>query len=156
LKLMATAKTQEDQFHYLFHLRTLPIGWWTLEQRKEYFGYYTKERKKLPHPEQLARWFGDVGQTARDGASFANFLKNFFKEATANLSAAERKELAGLLASIDAASTITYDVKPRPVVKQWKMADIQPQLDKVDRGRNFNKGQTAYLVGQCIKCHRFG
>ena len=36
------------------------------------------------------------------------------------------------------------------------MDDIQPLLGKVDKGRNFNKGRDAYLVGQCIKCHRFG
>ena len=47
LKHMADAKTQEDQLFYLFHLRTLPVGRWTLDQRKEYFGYFGKERKKL-------------------------------------------------------------------------------------------------------------
>jgi putative heme-binding domain-containing protein len=155
LKLMANAKTQEDQLHYLFHLRTLPIGHWTLDQRKEYFSYY-KDRKKLPHPPELTQWFADVGLRVSDGASFNKFLENFFKEATANLSDAERTELAGLLESINkAAATTTYDVKPRPVVKEWKMADIQPLLDKVDKGRNFNKGREGYLAGQCIKCHRF-
>jgi putative heme-binding domain-containing protein len=156
LKLMAEARTQEDQLHYLFHLRTLPIGWWTLEQRKEYFGYWTKSRKKLPHPPELLRWFADAGRPYADGASFPNFLKNFFKEATANLSGAERKALGPLLASIDRASVTTYDVKPRPFVKAWKMADLLPQLDRVDRGRNFNRGREAYFAGQCIKCHRFG
>jgi putative heme-binding domain-containing protein len=156
LKLMANAKTQEDQLHYLFHLRTLPIGHWTLDQRKEYFSYY-KNRKPLPHPKELLDWFANAGRPYSDGVSFNKFLENFFKEATANLSEAERTELAGLLESINkAAAATTYDVKPRPVVKEWKMADIQPLLDKVDKGRNFNKGREAYLVGQCIKCHRFG
>jgi putative heme-binding domain-containing protein len=156
LKLMANAKTQEDQMHYLFHLRTLPIGWWTLDQRKEYFSYYVKPRKKLPHPAYLVQWFTDAGRPYGDGASFENFLKNFFKEATSNLSAAERKELAGLLDSIDKTNITTYDIKPRPVVKNWKMADLTPLLDRVERGRNFNSGKEAYLVGQCIKCHRIG
>jgi putative heme-binding domain-containing protein len=61
-----------------------------------------------------------------------------------------------LLESIDKASVTTYDIKPRPPIKEWRMADIEPQLAKVDRGRNFNKGRDAYLAGQCIKCHRFG
>jgi putative heme-binding domain-containing protein len=156
LKLMANAKTQEDQLHYLFHLRTLPIGNWTLDQRKEYFLYYLKDRKKLPHPEELSRWFGDVGLRVTDGVSFNKYLNNFFKEATANLSDDERKLLAFGLEIIDKASMASYDVKPRPVVKEWKMADVQPMLAKVDRGRNFDKGREAYLVGQCIKCHRFG
>jgi putative heme-binding domain-containing protein len=156
LKLMASAKTQEDLFHYVFHLRSLPIGWWTLEQRREYFRYWTKARKQLPHPPEVLRWFAEAGRPYADGASFNNFLKNFFKEATANLSEAERKSLAPLLESIDKASVTNYDVKPRPVVKAWKMADLEPILFRVDRGRNFAKGREAYLVGQCIKCHRFG
>ncbi len=156
LKLLREAKTQEDQFHYLFHLRTLPIGWWTLDQRREYFQYFTKGRKKLPHPPEVVKWFTDAGRGYGDGASFNNFVKNFFKEATANLSDAERKELAPLLKSIDEASVTTYDVKPRPVVKAWKMDELVPLLDKIDRGRNFDRGKGAYLAGQCIKCHRFG
>jgi putative heme-binding domain-containing protein len=155
LKLMAEAKTQEDQLYYLFHLRALPIGQWTLAQRREYFGYY-KSRKPLPHPPETLRWFADAGRPYADGASFNNFLKNFFKEATANLSGAERKELAALLESIDRASVTSYDVKPRAVVKEWKMADLLPLLGQVDKGRNFSRGKEAYLVGQCIKCHRFG
>jgi putative heme-binding domain-containing protein len=156
LKLMADAKTQEDQIFYLFNLRSLPIGHWTLDQRKEYFTYYTKGRKKLPHPQQELDWFADAGRPYSDGASFDKFLHNFFKEATANLSDAERKELAALLESIDKVSVTSYDVKPRPVVKQWQMADIQPVLEKVEKGRSFKQGQEAYLAGQCIKCHRFG
>ena len=108
LKLMAEAKTQEDQMFYLFHLRTLPIGQWTLDQRKEYFSYWTKKRKKLPHPPEILQWFADAGRPYGDGASFEPFLKNFFKEATANLSAAERKALAPLLESIDRESVVTY------------------------------------------------
>ena len=42
LKLMTEAKTQEDQIYYLYNLRTLPIGQWTMDQRKEYFSYFTK------------------------------------------------------------------------------------------------------------------
>ena len=42
LTLMAAAPTQEDMIHYLFHLRTAKH--WTSDQRKEYFGYWTKDR----------------------------------------------------------------------------------------------------------------
>ena len=156
LKLMADAKQQEDMTHYLFHLRTLPIGWWTLDQRKEYFSYFTKNRKPLGHPATLEKWFAEAGRGYADGSSFGNFMKNFFKEATANLSDAERKELADLLKSIDQASTVTYEVKQRPFVKDWKMAELEPQLDKVEKGRDFNRGRDAYFAGQCIKCHRIG
>jgi putative heme-binding domain-containing protein len=42
------------------------------------------------------------------------------------------------------------------VVKAWKMDDLLSQLDKVNQGRDFNKGKEAYLAAQCLKCHRFG
>jgi putative heme-binding domain-containing protein len=153
---MKEAKTQEDEIYYQYNLRTLPIGQWTMDQRKEYFGYYTKEHKRPPHSAQLVQWFADAGRPYGDGASYANFMKNFFKEATANLSDAERKELAPLLQSIDKASIVTYETKTRPVVKEWKTAEILPTLDQVTHGRNFEKGRQAYLDCQCIKCHRFG
>ena len=160
LKEMATAKTQEDQIFYLFNLRTLPIGHWTLAQRKEYFAYYPiymkNGAKRPPQPQQMLDWFADVGKGYSDGASYPKFIEHFFTEATANLSDAERKELASLLESINKAAVTTYDVKPRPVVKEWKMDDILPKLDAVNKGRNFKNGQEAYLAGQCIKCHRFG
>jgi putative heme-binding domain-containing protein len=156
LKQMAAAKTQQDRYHYLFHLRPVPIGWWTLDQREEYFSYWTRAQKKLPYPPEFVKWFTEAGRPPADGASYTNFLKHFFQDAVAHLSAPERQQLAAMIASIDQSTVPTYDVKPRPVVKQWKMDDLVPQLDKIDKGRNFQRGQAAYLVGQCIKCHRFG
>ncbi len=158
LKLMAQAKTQEDMIHYLFHLRTLPIGHWTLGQRKEYFGYWTRDRKDYTRPATMVKWFAEAGRPYSDGNSFSNFFKNFLKEATANLSEAERKQLAGQLEAIDKASIINYDIKPRPVVKVWKMDELLPKLDQLDKksSRDLGRGQEAYLAAQCIKCHRFG
>src|SRR6266567_4154357 len=39
LALLDQAKTQEEQAHYIFHLRNLQTGW-TLEQRKHYFQWF--------------------------------------------------------------------------------------------------------------------
>ena len=156
LRLAAEAKTQEDQLFYVFNLRTLPIGNWTMDQRKEYFGYFTKDHKRPPHPPELLQWFADAGRPYGDGASFPNYMKHIFAEATANLSDAERKELAPLLASIDQASVVNYETQAAAAVKEWKTAEMLPTLDKLDHGRNFDKGRQAYLDCQCIKCHRFG
>src|SRR5262249_24538996 len=156
LKQMTTARTQDDMMHYLFHLRTMPVGFWTLDQRKEYFGYYTSARTKLPHPPEMAKWFAEAGRPYSDGASFNNFLRNFFREAVKHVSEAERKDLATLLDSVEKVAVPNYETKPRKVVKEWKMADVEPLLKRVDRGRNFDRGKEAYVAGQCIKCHRFG
>jgi putative heme-binding domain-containing protein len=156
LTLMANAKTQEDRLHYLFHLRTLPLGFWTLDQRKEYLAYWTKDRGKLKHPAQLLKWFEEAGRPYADGASFNNFLKHFLAEYVSTFSDAERKALAPTIAAIDKAAAVTITVKPRPFVKQWKMDEAAPLLDRVAKGRNFARGKEAFAAAQCAKCHRFG
>jgi putative heme-binding domain-containing protein len=155
LKLMADAKTLEDRLHYLFHLRTLPVGFWTLDQRKEYLGYWSREKQKLPHPKELLTWFEQAGRGYGDGASYGNFFKNFLKEYVANMAPAELTELTPSIAAIDKAATVTVPSKVRPVVKAWTMADLEPMLEKAGRGRNFEKGKAAFADAQCAKCHRF-
>lgn len=154
LRQMATAKTQPDMFHYLFHMRNAPVGSWTMPQRKEYLGYWTN-RKKLPPPAEMVAWFEAGGRPYDNGSSFSNFLKHFLKDAVANMSPAEAKELAGLITSISKDITPSYDVPSRPVVQQWKLGDVLPMLDKAEKGRNFEKGKAAYTAAGCIKCHRF-
>lgn len=157
LKLMAEAKTQEEQIHYLFHLRTLPFGFWTLAQREEYLKFYAANRKRLGHPKETLGWFEDAGRAYTDGNSFGNFYKKFLAEFVANLSPAELTALKPTLDAIDkaAAAAANYEVKPRPVVKAYKLDEILPMLDKVDSGRNFAKGKEAYRQASCLKCHRF-
>jgi putative heme-binding domain-containing protein len=155
LKKMADAKTQPDLFHYLFHLRTAPIGSWTLAQRREYLGYWTN-RKNLPEPAEVVEWFEQAGRPYANGSSFNNFLKNFLREAVANMSPAEQKELAPDIAAINKDITPSYDVPPRAVVKKWSMDEVLPLLDKAGKGRDLKRGKEAYAAAQCIKCHRFG
>jgi putative heme-binding domain-containing protein len=155
LKQMAGAKMQPDLFHYLFHLRTAPIGSWTLDQRREYLSYWTS-RKKLPQPPETLGWFEAAGRPYSDGASFGNFLKNFLREAVANMSPVEQQVLAPILANINKEITPSFDVKQREVVKQWKMDELVLLLDQVEKGRNFEKGKEAFAAAQCIKCHRMG
>ena len=155
LKQMAAAKTQPDTMHYLFHLRTAPVGSWTMDQRKEYLGYWTK-KEKLAQPPDVLGWFAAGGRPFAEGSSYNNFLKNFLREAVANMSPAEQKELTPTLVAINKDITPSYDTKPRAVVKAWKTEEILPTLEKVSSGRNFEKGKEAYAAAQCIKCHRFG
>ena len=36
------------------------------------------------------------------------------------------------------------------------MSDLEPLLEKVGHGRNFEKGKAAFTAAQCILCHKFG
>lgn len=156
LARMAAAKSQQDLFHDLFHLRNVPVGSWTMEQRKQYLGYWTK-RPEFKQPADITKWFDEAGRPFANGNSFNNFLKNFLKDHVAAMSPAEQKELAPTLAAINKDITPQFDVKPRPVVKQWTMAELAPALaDGFEKGRSYEKGKDAYLAAQCIKCHRLG
>lgn len=153
LALMDAAPTQEEQIHYLFHLRTLKRGW-TLDQRRHYFSWFNQSRAALLHPPELVKWFRDVERDYVDGASFPRFIANFRREAVASLSETEQTALADLLAEqIPAAHPAA---PPRTFVKDWQMEDVLPLLDRVSTGRNFEKGKAAYAAAQCFACHRFG
>ncbi len=155
LAQMAKAETLEDRIHYLFHLRTLPIGFWTLDQRKEYLGYWARDKQKLGHPAELLKWFEQAGRGYGDGASYPNFFKNFLKENVANMSPAEVKELTPIIVAIDKAAAVMVEGKIRPFVKEWTMEALVPQLEKASSGRNFERGKAAFADAQCAKCHRF-
>lgn len=162
LALMASTRVQEDIMHYLFHLRTAKR--WTPEQRREYFGYWTADRSGYTHEGDTLKWFEDAGRPYGDGASFNNFLKNFLKEASANLTEAEKSELGPLLASLSlsppqpAKKPLNAFPAPQPrnFVKTWKMADFAGDLDNVSAGRNLQRGRQAFADAQCLACHRFG
>ena len=159
---MGTLKTQEDLMHYVFHLRT--AKGWTLDQRKEYFAYFTMDRSGLGHPDYVTRWFEEAGRPYGDGSSFNNFLKNFRKEAVENLTDAERAELAPLILAANSGApanpkrTVSEFPQPRarPFLKEWKTADLLPLLDQAGKGRSFEKGRQAFVDAQCLACHRFG
>ncbi len=153
LALVERAKTQEEQLHYLFHLRTLKTGW-TLEQRRKYFSWLNQNWDNRPHTSQEIKWFVDAGRDYSNGASFPRFMANIRNDAIAALDEPERIALAPLL--------VVRDLGPRgprrehSFVKEWKVDDFVPLLDEVGHGRSFQRGREAFLAGQCIACHRFG
>ena len=153
LDLLAKAQTQEEQIHYIISLRNLKSGW-TMDQRRKYFSWFNRDRKSDRHPAETLKWFADVGRDYSDGASFPRFIGNIRKAATAALSDAERAELASIITG--APVTPKPPLVRRQFVKEWKMEDLLPDLDKVSRGRSFEKGKQAFNDAQCIACHRFG
>jgi putative heme-binding domain-containing protein len=153
---MRAVPTQEDQYHYIFHLRTLPIGYWSLSQRRDYLAYFAKDHKFPGHSKETLDWFEQAKRPYSNGASYANFVKNFLKEAVTNMSDQERTQLAAEIKAVAQVAIPTYETKPRKFVKAWTMEEVTPQLDKVAKGRSFERGKDAFIAGQCIKCHRMG
>ncbi|MBI3192392.1 MAG: c-type cytochrome, partial [Pedosphaera parvula] len=182
LQLMAAAATQEEQTHYLFHLRTARN--WRLPQRREYFKLFAQklaaaqnveylepdypngQPSLMPiskeHPKDVGQWFKEADRPYGDGSSFANFLRHFYTEAVANLTAGEKQELQPQLARIELTGkegkkvTTFPEPKQRGFVKEWTSSDLLPELENASSRRNFNKGMQAFVDAQCIQCHRFG
>jgi putative heme-binding domain-containing protein len=152
MELVSRAETQEEQLHYIFHLRTLKAGW-NLEDREKYFAWFKRDRSRDQHTPEIIKWFTDVDHPYTDGASFPRFMANIRRDAIASLSDAEKTQLAELI------NTETVTVKPkqdRKFVKEWTMADLVPALGEASKGRNYQRGREAFAVAQCLACHKFG
>ncbi|MDB5294050.1 MAG: hypothetical protein JWO31_33 [Phycisphaerales bacterium] len=159
VKLLGESTVQEEQVGYLLYLRGATSGW-TPALRKQYFGWWTTDRSKLAHPADVTRWFDEAGRPYADGSSFANFLGNLHKEAVAKLSPDEAKELAEVIASYTPpaakAAKAAAKAKPRTLVKQYAMTDLEPSLASAGKGRSFERGKEAFAAAQCMACHKFG
>jgi putative heme-binding domain-containing protein len=153
LALLDSAKTQEEQIHYLFHLRTLKKGW-TLNQRREYLSWFDRDWKRGTHSPEELQWFADAGRDYDNGASFPKFMERFRKDAVASLNSQEHAELATVIDRLPVPLPLTNSA-PRTFVHDWKMDDLLPALDKVSR-RGFERGKQTFVAAQCIACHRFG
>ncbi len=177
LALLDQAKTQEEQAHYIFHLRNLQTGW-TLEQRKHYFQWFrfaqeasqsevsypegspylvwaNQQKASQRHPPILLRWFKEADREYGDGASYPKYLEAIRADAIDALSEQDRLTL-GSLAETNSVSALYKLTKPRTFISDWKMSDLDASLDLASHGRNFQSGKAAYNDAQCILCHRLG
>jgi putative heme-binding domain-containing protein len=177
LALLDKAPTQEEQVHYIFHLRKLKTGW-TVEQRKHYFDWFrfaqAEARGEPPadadpgmqlwghgvkasqrHPAQLINWFKEADREYSDGASYPKYLVNIRNDAIASLSDQDRLALSSWIEDYAAMKAFKPD-KERSFVREWKMSDLEPSLNKLSGGRHYEVGKAVFHDAQCILCHRFG
>jgi putative heme-binding domain-containing protein len=114
------------------------------------FAASTNER----HPAQLIRWFKEADRDYSDGASYPKYLVNIRNDAVATLSEADQVALSSWILDYTAAAAFKPQ-KERHLIKEWKMADLEPSLGRISEGRSFASGKAAFHDGQCILCHRF-
>jgi putative heme-binding domain-containing protein len=151
--LLDQAPTQEEQTYYVMRLRNITNGW-TLDLRKDYLGWFDKNRDHAQHPADFLQYFKDVDRDYSDGSSLPSFLKNFRKEAIDTLSEEEREALAEFIPKETNAEPALQ--ANRKFVKDWQMQDLLPDLAQAKTHRSFAKGKAAFTEAQCILCHRFG
>jgi putative heme-binding domain-containing protein len=138
LNLLAAAPTQEEQMEYAKSLRVLKTGW-TLPQRSQYFAWL----QKAVH--------------YKGGASLRGFLNLMLNDAIASLNDAEKTALLkSAMQSLMAASAATRSTaKKRPFVKQWKLDQLVPLVEKGLTKRDFDRGRRLFGEASCFSCHRF-
>jgi putative heme-binding domain-containing protein len=137
LSLLASARTQEDQLHYVLILRNVREGW-TLDQRRAYFS-----------------WLAHAEKNYKGGASFKRFLQRIRDDAMKTMEAPDRVKIEEFLKAGQIVEVVK-ETKPRQFVRNWQMQDLLPVIDQASRGRNYQKGKEVLTVAQCLTCHRFG
>jgi putative heme-binding domain-containing protein len=154
--LLKVAPTQEEQLAYVMALRNVKKGW-TVELRRPYLLWWNQGRSQT-HPEFVTQWFKDAGINYNNGASFNNFLAKAHEEAKFTMSADEIQKLTDVLTAYSAgqARKPAPPLASRKLVKEWTTADLQPLMEQVGKGRNFNRGREVFYEAQCSACHRYG
>jgi putative heme-binding domain-containing protein len=131
---LSTRTTSEDLVFYPFILRYLKVGWTPKDYR--------------------------VAFTALNQAEKLNGASTYFK-----VIADTRSELAAALSAEQALALadVIHPPTPAPLLpaalpghsfKTWTVADVEPQLDKVKRGRSYDKARAALISTQCVFCHK--
>jgi len=137
--LLRAATASEDLLLYPFYLRYARDGW-TPDARRAVFDALDRA-ERLP-----------------GGRTYFTSIVNVRKELLASLTPEERVALAnrggatGTVAPL--AGGTPAPLPPPRFVKDWKLADLEPRLAEVGKGRSYEGARTALLTAQCVHCHR--
>ena len=135
-----TAASQEDQIHAV-HALVRSNGPWSIEEHR-----------------RLLDWFAGARQF-RGGHLIGQIISRMEKDLLATIRDDERPALAAALAILEKPVVEGEPLPPqppRPVVRQWTQADLEPHLDKALAPRDADAGRRALAAAQCLKCHRLG
>lgn len=135
--LLRAATASEDLLLYPFYLRYARDGW-TPDARRAVFDALDRA-ERLP-----------------GGRTYFTSIANVRKELLASLTPEERTALGRGAGSLPAAAAKADlpSVPPPRFVKDWKLADLEPRLAEVGKGRSYEGARTALLTAQCVHCHR--
>ena len=157
LPLRDAAATQEDQMAYQAPLRVVTAGW-TPELRQRYFQWFGRPKedpmanRSTAFPHQMIQWFTQVGLKPSSGYSFDNYIRYLRQDAFEKVPDDQKAALAGMMSQQKLPQT---KARFREKIRDWTVADLQPALGQLGKGRDFLQGQTVYQEARCDACHRF-
>jgi putative heme-binding domain-containing protein len=135
--LVEAAASQEEQIHYAQALLHAQSGW-TLDDRRTMLAWL-----------QEARSF-------RGGKLLSTVINQMRTDFVNSLSEEERGRLAAEIAALETPAADVPSAPPRPLVRQWTMADFAADLEQPLAGRSAENARTALAAASCLKCHRMG
>jgi len=135
LALMDQAQEPAEQIWYALCLRE--AGVWTPAQRARYFS-----------------WFSGM-QDYHGGSSGRKFLLRIRNQALEKVPEADRPALLALAEKAVAKPRREFTMPARAFVKNWTMADLEPALTGVTKGRDFARGKRLFGEVLCAQCHLF-
>ncbi len=140
--LLTSAPSQEEQISYAMYLRVNRAGW-TPALRETYF-----------------KWLYHKASAMRGGANFTMFMDDVRKDALAALPESDRAAVDVVVKSAPPERSplelMAEAFAGRSMVKEWKVADLAPLVDKGLAKRNFDNGRKMFGAAACFACHRFG
>ena len=132
--LLKTARASEDLLFYPMNLRYLKEGW-TLEQRRIVF-------EALNRAEKL-----------NGASSYFKAIADARSELAAALAPEETTKLAAVIHPVQPVALLPTAL-PSHTFKDWKLADLEPRLGEVSKGRSFANAKAVLISSQCVFCHR--
>jgi putative heme-binding domain-containing protein len=135
LALMDSTEEPAEQVWLALCLREATA--WTPAQRERYFAWFARAK------------------TYRGGNSFGKFILRIRDQALAKLPDAERPALLALAEKTLEPAKPAVATVARPFVKMWTLADLEPALGGVAKGRDFARGKRLYTETTCAQCHLF-
>jgi putative heme-binding domain-containing protein len=153
IKLLTASSTSEEQLFYIELLRNVKEGW-TIADREKFFSWFVPSNQEKPKGKNLDVYFADVNRRYVDGASYNDYLRDFRRQAIANLTPEERTHLDPLLAKPIVQAQLV-PATTRQFVRDWKIEEFLPDLGQ-PRKPNLARGRQAFVDVQCLICHRFG
>jgi putative heme-binding domain-containing protein len=134
--LLERAPTQEEQIEYARDLRTLKAGW-TPELRGAYFSWFPR------------------AASFKGGNSLPGFIRNIRRDATANLSEADKERLRPILEARSTPTAPSAAGPERKFVKKWTLDELVPMVESGLKGRDYDRGRAMFAATKCFSCHRF-
>jgi putative heme-binding domain-containing protein len=134
--LLTKTRNTEDLLHYALFLAPLQQGW-SIEHRRPFF-------------DSLRRCEQEQG-----GSDYYSAIRTVRKQAVAQLTSEESRELADLLQPVQPVPSMLAALPTTlSFVREWKMEDFVDGL--VPGQPDFAAGREAFHTAGCAHCHRFG